>query len=165
MYNQAGFTISNIVIPNYSIFDATSALLEINSGENAFFGFSGSGNYELYYQNMKAYTYGALTSINSVNGISIQLNTPYRFISILNKSDSYGISVGYYRVGSYTFKGKIYRIKVYNFRNTKVGDAETIQFDFYPARRKSDNKVGMYERVSDIFYSSTTGTEFEAPST
>ena len=38
----------------------------------------------------------------------------------------------------------------------------TKDYEFIPALRKSDNKVGMYDLVSGNFYASETGTEFVA---
>jgi hypothetical protein len=38
----------------------------------------------------------------------------------------------------------------------------TMSFEFIPCRRKSDGKIGMYDKVNGVFYSSETGTEFTA---
>ena len=45
------------------------------------------------------------------------------------------------------FVGRLYRLKIYNL--------ETLAYDFVPAMRKSDNKVGLYEAVNDVFYTDT----------
>ena len=42
------------------------------------------------------------------------------------------------------FSGRLYRLKIYNL--------ETLAYDFVPAMRKSDNVVGLYEAVNDVFY-------------
>lgn len=36
------------------------------------------------------------------------------------------------------------------------------QYEFIPAKRLSDNKIGMYDLVNNVFHSSETGTEFIA---
>ena len=38
----------------------------------------------------------------------------------------------------------------------------TKDYEFIPAKRLSDNKIGMYDLVSDTFYYSETGTDFVA---
>ena len=42
------------------------------------------------------------------------------------------------------FSGRLYRLKIYNL--------EVLTHDFIPAMRESDNKVGLYEAVNDVFY-------------
>ena len=42
------------------------------------------------------------------------------------------------------FSGRLYRLKIYNLT--------TLAYDFVPAMRKSDNVVGLYEAVNDVFY-------------
>ena len=42
------------------------------------------------------------------------------------------------------FSGRLYRLKIYNLT--------TLAYDFVPAMRKSDNAVGLYEAVNDVFY-------------
>ena len=161
---QAGFSIAES-IPNNTIFDFTTALTESTNSEIAFGGYSTGNTYELYYKNMQGTLYGAINDLNGFAGKSIQINTPYRMIARANTPYNLnGINIGYYRLNDYKFKGIIYHAKIYNFVNVGVGDKENVLYEFYPAKRKSDNKIGMYERVNDVFYSSTTGTEFEAPS-
>lgn len=38
----------------------------------------------------------------------------------------------------------------------------TLAYELIPCRRKSDNKIGMYDKVNSVFYASETGTEFTA---
>lgn len=38
----------------------------------------------------------------------------------------------------------------------------TMSFEFIPCRRKSDGKIGMYDKVNSVFHASETGTEFTA---
>lgn len=158
--SQAGFRFSTS-IPQSSIIDFTAALLADQSGEIAFGGSSSGNSWELYFQSMQGQTYGAIQDINGFKK-AIQLDTPYRAIALsINWLD--GINIGYYRLNQYIFKGKIYHAKIYNYWNNDVGDSENVICEFIPAKRLSDNKIGMYERISNAFYSSTTGTEFEAP--
>ena len=160
---QAGFRISE-TIPSGTIIDFISALSESTNSEVAFGG-NGSGyTYEFYYETMKCLVWGSTAKdMNNISGTNAQINTPYRFIGQIQNANPSGLNIGYYDVGRLIFKGRIYKVKVYNFANMGVGDTENVLYELYPAKRKSDNKVGMYERVNGVFYPSTTGTDFQAP--
>ena len=45
------------------------------------------------------------------------------------------------------FSGRLYRLKIYNL--------DVLAYDFIPAMRESDNKVGLYESVNNVFYTDT----------
>ena len=47
-----------------------------------------------------------------------------------------------------------------HFRYLCFYQGTTKKFELIPCIRKSDNKVGMYDKVNGVFYSSETGTEF-----
>ena len=54
---------------------------------------------------------------------------------------------GYNGEDSYTAPQYVYRIKLYE-------DGTTLSYDFVPCKRLSDNVVGLYDNVHDIFYTS-----------
>lgn len=160
---SAGFSISD-AMPGYTIIDFTVSLIESTNSEIAFGGYNGGNKYEFYVKNMTGAVFSNAIDLNGFSK-SMQINTPYRLISMgTNWAGISGISIGYFRIDAYIFKGRIHHVKLFNYENVGVGDTENVLYEFYPAKRKSDNKIGMYERVNDVFYSSTTGTEFEAPS-
>ena len=70
-------------------------------------------------------------------------------------------SIGYYASDRYAYNGKIYRYKIYRAYGNNT--AVSLIYDFIPAKRNSDDKVGMYDAVNDVFYYSATGTDFGEP--
>lgn len=56
--------------------------------------------------------------------------------------------------GSYPYKGKIYRCKIWN--------ASQLVKDFIPAKRNSDNTIGMYDLVNRVFHAPTGSGTFTA---
>lgn len=71
----------------------------------------------------------------------------------------YGLSSGQ----EYGFDGKLYSLK--GFTEPVLDDSNsTPLFDFIPCKRKSDNTLGFYEKISQTFYSTTMGNGYvEAP--
>lgn len=67
------------------------------------------------------------------------------------------INIGYYRKGQYIFNGKIYNIKAGRFASDFTVNKV---FNLIPAKRDSDNAIGLYEKVTNTFYTSTTGLAF-----
>ena len=46
-------------------------------------------------------------------------------------------------------------VKIYNF---KIEENDVLVHDFYPCYRKSDNRVGVYDIITDVFYASPSGS-------
>ena len=61
-----------------------------------------------------------------------------------------GASTSYYR-----FRGGFYYLKIYNSSNELI-------HHFVPAMKVSTNKIGVYDEVTESFFSSATSTEFTA---
>lgn len=56
---------------------------------------------------------------------------------------------------NYTFRGAFYYLKIYNSSGTMI-------HHYVPAKKKSTNKYGLYDNVTNDFFSSATQTEFTA---
>ena len=71
-----------------------------------------------------------------------------------------------YRTDTNTIGGniRIFRVGSGKLRKFSLKDGENMLFDGYPARRNIDNKVGMYDTVSETFFTSAgTGTFIAGP--
>ena len=49
---------------------------------------------------------------------------------------------------TYAARGKLYYLK--------IGTGNTLSYNFIPAKRKSDNNIGLYDAVNDVFYPSVS---------
>lgn len=136
------------------------------TSERAFFGYDGA--YDGYYENDEIKAYGTLNKVSSsrttVSGV-IKDETIYSFTSSVSSNTN--PQIGYYRANSYRFDGKIYYAKAYrellDSTGTATGNMKTL-VELVPCKRKSDDVVGMFDLVYQIFYPSTVGDPFTAPS-
>ena len=146
------------------LFEIITSANALDSGYHTFF--------SVYNAYSLTYNGDTLTSwqIDTFSGdVSATVDTVYRTIIEIERSHGdRAIGIGGYAAAEWAelFNGRIYSIKC---KRTDA-DGEKSMFNnsnyalyFIPAKRKSDDKVGMYEAVSGVFYPSTTGTEFEAP--
>ena len=152
---QAGFVVSSYSFRVYDIHECKTMPFEVQN-EGAFAGTVGL--MELYYSGGYADIYGNAT--NLLGSQAAETGKAYYHKALYTGNASDNITIGYYRYGSYPFRGRIYYYKIY--RITKSEGIELI-YNFIPCVRDADGKVGFYETVNDTFCSSTTGTEFAAP--
>lgn len=94
-------------------------------------------------------------TISITRGLATINNVNYRFVETTSIDSLYPFYVGSFNnvgsVFSNGFSGKIYYSKLYN-NNILV-------FDGVPCYRKSDNEIGMYDFVSNTFFTNAgTGT-------
>lgn len=156
-----GFTL-DYTIYAYDIHEVVIEPTYLN-GEIGFAGISDA--YELYIDNdtigIWSQTSGWLIALQSAQ--SVEIGNTYKLKAIHTRDyNSNSWSIGYYSLTKYIYKGRIHGYKIYRPWGT---DTEvTLIHDLVPVIRNSDNKVGMYDMVENVFYSSATGTEFVAPS-
>ena len=108
------------------------------------------------WENNTDYTVVAFADEN--NSVKVNGNTVISSVSSGSSGTSsnkfailgYGGSMdtGYYR-----FRGALYYLKIYNSSNELI-------HHFVPAKKKSTNKYGLYDNVTESFFSSATSTEF-----
>lgn len=161
--HQSGFSIYNYKPQSGDYFLMTTSPSSSTS-EQAFFGYDGA--YEGYYQQDETKAYGYISKISSsrtVVGGVIKDETIYSFTQTSNTNPQ----IGYYRANSYRFDGKIHYAKAYqeilDSTGTATGNFRTL-VELVPCKRKSDDVVGMFDLVYQIFYLSTVGDPFTAPS-
>lgn len=165
VFNQDSSLEVDFMTPSSIPTNKTQVICYAGSGANNFgFALSSSGASGKYRAFYKATYTGTLLSTSTRYNVKIQKNKFY-----LDNTLTYTFGTGtfsttytmpffaqYYNSTSPISKPnsgtKIYYIKIY--------DGETLVRDMYPCYRTSDNKVGMYDRVNDVFYTNkaTTGT-------
>lgn len=108
--------------------------------------------FELYYNN----------NLNFVKDMSLTIlnqdtTVIPNIVSTKFTANNSTINIGYYRKDQYIFNGKIYNIKA-----GRLASDLTVNkvFNLVPAKRNSDNAIGLYEKVTNTFYTSTTGLAF-----
>jgi len=106
----------------------------------------GSGSATVPISNNSLYT-----SFQDKTGIMINGTNFYEYDTSITDFTSTKI-LTLLRTNSVGFKGKIYRFKVYN--------KNIIVRNFVPCYRKSDNKLGMYDTVNNVFYINQGTGEF-----
>ena len=161
---QNGYT--GVVMLNYALAGGdiveayTAPFAESLSGEHAFF--ASSGYIEGCYQDGNLTTWGSGCT-DLIGSRSATANTKYLSRIQMTYANT-GFTVGYYN-GSIYFFGRIYSLTIIrptkDQSGTEVGSVKLL--DFVPAKRKSDNKVGLYDMVNQVFCVSTTGTDFGEP--
>lgn len=138
--------------------------LSSNANESGFAGYT--SQWELYYdvnKNVLAWSSGttitALQIANSPVALNQKNTVQVRFDSAQSKGTGYLFT---YRPGDYPFNGRIYSAAVKN-------SAGTILRNFIPAKRNSDNVIGLYDLANDVFYTNAGSGTFvagaEIPST
>lgn len=170
-YDRLDYVIANGAAFRLTYAENKGDLFEIVTSANAL-----ENGYHTFFSVYNAYslTYNGntLTSwqIDTFSGdVSAVVDTVYRTIIEIDRSHGdRALGIGGYAASEWAefFNGRIYSIKC---KRTDA-DGEKSMFNnsnyalyFIPARRKSDNKVGLYEAVSGTFCPSETGTDFEAP--
>lgn len=86
------------------------------------------------------------------------VNTIYNLVyQVVGGVVSNGVNIGAYNDsgGGYPFYGRFYGVSFARAGQTVL--------NMIPAKRLSDGKIGMYETVQGVFFSSTSGVEFEEP--
>lgn len=160
---QAGFVLENLTIDAYDVIEFLTMPYEVPSSDEA--AFAGIEDmYEFYYNDGSALVWvdGSEIMVFDYQERPVAVaNTQYYHKSLPTDYYTGDFAVGYYSLGNYQFKGRIYKFKIH--RNSDMYHDIATVYDFRPCTRDSDGKVGMYDIVNDVFYSSTTGTEFVAP--
>lgn len=92
-----------------------------------------------------------------------EVDTRYISKARITRDGSKINSIGSYNNG-YAFALKWYYVKIYRPISDQTGEtANTVLLhSLIPCRRKADDKVGMYDLKYNVFYVSTTGTDFTA---
>ena len=127
-------------------------------------GFAGIDSYaELYYDGNTLSAWGNSSSAINISGDqSISTGNTYNSIAAFSRTFNSQTpwTIGYYSLNNYCHKGRIHGYKIYR----AVTNDLSLIHQLVPCIRDSDSKVGMYDMIGNTFYSSTTGTEFVAPS-
>jgi len=107
-------------------------------------------------------------------GLYIQTNTRYKIEASTTSGDNYiKVNGTLYGQGTYTYSLNNYRCYLLSTNGMSSGEAfngnmysckiydnnDVLIRDFIPCYRKSDNKVGMYDIVNNVFYTSE-GNDF-----
>lgn len=155
-----GFNIPNYLSKANDVIDIESST-DILSGEHGFFGWRGS--YEIYYENNSLMVWGTPV-VDLIGTRTIEANVKYPS-KVKITSNSYTASFGFYSSDNFYFYGKLYSCSIsrpiFDQSGTQIELKKVI--DLIPVKRKSDNKIGMYELINQIFCVSTTGTDFSEP--
>ena len=105
------------------------------------------GNYTMEYDTKLSFNYkpSLITVTNVTTGVQTLVNLSQS--SGYNPSGELGV-YGYWYGGTaeYLMKGNVYEIKI-------EGTDETIKYNYIPCKRDSDNKVGLYDIVNNVFAS------------
>lgn len=160
---QTGFAITDYSVIAYDILESLTMPYQLSSDESAFAGIADS--VELYYHNDSALNWidgSEIWVFDYQERPSVQAYEQYYHKTMVGSDFSGNFTVGYYKLGSEQFVGRIYKFKIY--RTSDLYNDISVIHNFVPCIRDSDDKVGMYDIVDEVFYSSTTGTEFVAPS-
>ena len=160
---QAGFEVTGYTPIQYDMHECKTSPYQIQS-EAAFAGnIDNYYTFELYYKSggIKAYTLNNALRDVLIPNRDAEIGNDYLSRVIIGKTLPGNLAIGYWDLNAYRFSGKIYYYKIWR---QSADSEDTLIYDFVSAKRLSDNKVGMYEKINDVFYPSTTGTDFEAPS-
>ena len=99
--------------------------------------------------------------------ITVTVGTVYRTnISTSDKPGNITCMIGAYSSDQEYFDGRIYSIKCKHSDSDgekSLFDTQNMALFLIPAKRNSDDKVGLYDVVSDTFYTSTSGNDFGEP--
>ena len=159
---QAGFEVTGYTAIKYDMHECKTSPYQIQS-EAAFAGnIDNYITFELYYKGggIKSYTINDALRDVLIPNRDAEIGNDYLSRVMIGKTLPGNLAIGYWDLNSYRFSGKIYYYKIWR----QSSDSETtLIYDFVPAKRVSDDKVGMYEKVNGVFYPSTTGTDFQAP--
>ena len=159
---QAGFEVTGYTPIQYDIHECKTSPYQIND-EAAFAGnIDNYTTFELYYKDggIKSYKLNSALSAIFIPNRDAEIGNDYLSRVMIGKTLPGNFAIGYWDLNSYRFSGKIYYYKIWRLSNNSE---TTLIYDFVPAKRVSDDKVGMYEKVNGVFYPSTTGTDFQAP--
>lgn len=146
----AGFNLP-IPIPSGSIIISETSCLNVDSDEAAIYGYSGSC--ELYY------SLGDVAAYSNIRMLEKNLTVIPNIVKVKANTDIPQINIGYYRSGLYVFNGRLYSFKAAKLSTDLTVD---IFINLIPAKRNSDNAIGLYELVTDTFYVSTSEIDFES---
>ena len=105
------------------------------------------GNYTMEYDTKLSFNYkpSLITVTNVTTGVQTLVNLSQS--SGYNPSGELGVYGYWYGgTGEYLMKGNVYEIKI-------EGTDETIKYNYIPCKRDSDNKVGLYDIVNNVFAS------------
>ena len=164
---QAGFEITGYTPIQYDLHECKTSPYKIPTGSTSAQFAGTQDNYADYYQvyyniesKITIYTKNSAASAK-LPARDVVVNGTYISRFEINKTLTNNARIGYRVLGNiYKFNGAIYYYKIWRLSN----DSEnTLIYDFVPAKRVSDDKIGMYEKVNGVFYPSTTGTDFQAP--
>ena len=157
-----GFVMLNYALLSGDIVEAyTAPFAESLSGEHAFF--AAPGYIEGCYQDGSLTKWGS-GCVDLIGSRPATANTKYLSRIQMTYANA-DFTIGYYNDSVIYFFGKIYSLTIIrptkDQSGTEVGSVKLL--DFVPAKRKSDNKVGLYDMVNQVFCVSTTGTDFGEP--
>lgn len=106
-----------------------------------------NASYTMEYDTKLSFNYkpSLLTVTNVTTGVETLINLSQS--SGYNPSGNLGV-FGYWYGGTneYIMKGNVYEIKI-------EGSDDTLKYDYIPCKRDSDDKVGLYDIVNDVFAS------------
>ena len=106
------------------------------------------------------YTSGTDATVSYVNGTLTYCDGTTETAPAIKTSTN---DNSYFGIGGYWSNSSLKsynRNVVISFKRVQLLNGTTPVIDLRPARRQSDSKIGMYDVINDVFYSSTTGTEF-----
>lgn len=137
-------------IPQYDTFQIG---VELNSGTNEQ-GFMGVNvQAEAYFSGNKFLVWSGFTS--SQSGMAIQPLTKYDFEWYANRVLNYTqpTLLFAYDINRFHFNGKIYYFKWLDSNNE-------LKLDLIPCYRKADNEIGMYDTVTQTFFTNSGSGTF-----
>lgn len=117
-----------------------------------------SGDTAYAYKNTN-YTSGNYATVSYINGELFYCNGTSETAPSMKTNNTTGSKFaigGYYGTRLVTNNRKV----IVSFKRVQLYDDTMVVIDLIPARQLSDNKIGMYDIINHVFYSSTTGTEF-----
>lgn len=157
---QAGFALGEYKLKAFHIVETKTMPYIVSDGDEHAFAGDGTA-LELYYDDGKTKVYGN-NSTDYLGQRDASVNNIYYHRALVTSDSGRVFNLGYYRINQYEFRGRMYYMRIYDGKNESAGIG--MLYNFIPCIQDSTSKVGFYDTVNDNFYSSTTGTEFVAPS-
>lgn len=157
---QAGFELGSYKLKAFHIVETKTMPYIVSDGDEHAFAGDGTA-LELYYDDGKTKVYGN-SSTDYLGQRDASVNNIYYHRALVTSDSGRVFNLGYYRRNQYEFRGRMYYMRIYDGKNESASIG--MLYNFIPCIQDSTSKVGFYDTVNDNFYSSTTGTEFVAPS-
>lgn len=130
----------------------------VTSTRNRFFSYLVPSNFGSIAVVPESSIYNTMLQFSAINdknqsfrSLSLNVDNAYIESTVINANYRLKLYLFNYR-NVYYFTGKCYNIKIY--------DDDILMRDFIPCYRKSDNEIGMYDVINNVFYTNSGTGKF-----